>query len=297
MKFQSSHVLFACLAIWVIVSTLSFSRRQTRPVIQHAECKACPCAPVINTTTPGASNCPLGAVLLVRVYARDKARLTFAHLLQWMWYMKYAGVERFYIYDAYEQPDERLQYLVQHIPGVVYKDWSSTTPYEMIKTQVSAYQDAINTFGHECDWQTAMDIDEYPLSATDTEPGFFARYLQQKSAHVAEISMSNYLQVGPANFDERLWLGERYPRRTKEPGNNLVKPAYRPNMIAAASLHHNNVKDGGSVETADAGMLRMAHVWGARISDFKEEMSQDLLEKTVECNLLASVVQRVKVWP
>jgi hypothetical protein len=142
-----------------------------------------------------------------------------------------------------------------------------------------------------------MDIDEYPISVNDKEPGFFARYLQQKPVSVAEISMSNYLQVGPANFDERLWLGERYPRRTKEPGNDLVKPVYRPSLIATASLHHNKVKNGGLVETADADQLKMAHIWGARISGFKEEISQDLLRKTIECNLLASIVQQVKLWP
>lgn len=287
------NIFFATAVAWMIVSFSMLSCHESREnhIIKP---KIATSSIAVHTTTH--SPCFLGAVVLIRVYAHDRARLTLAHLLQWIKYMQYAGVERFYVYDAYEEPHEKLQYDLLHITNLVYRDWSSKIPYDIVGTQVSAYQDAISSFGHECEWQAALDIDEYPISERDTSPGFVSRYLAQADAKTGEVSLSNYLQVGPANFDERLWLGERYRRMTKNPGNDLVKPIYRPGLVSTAGVHHNQLKSGAHAAHADPREIKMAHVWGARISDFKEEITPELLEMTVESDLLASVIKRVKIW-
>jgi len=92
----------------------------------------------------------LTAVLLVRIYQSDNARLTLAHTLQWLKYMRYAGVTKFYLYDAYESPEESLQYDLQHYPYIAYHPWNHLVPYQFPATQLSAYQHAIDHYKHEC---------------------------------------------------------------------------------------------------------------------------------------------------
>ena len=240
----------------------------------------------------------LTAVLLVRIYQSDHARLTLAHILQWLKYMRYAGVSKFYVYDAYESPTESLQYDLQHYPYIAYHSWNHKVPFDLDKTQVAAYQHAIDHYKHECEWQIAFDMDEYPLSPSDSDKDFLARYLhsQKIPAHAAEITFDNYLQVGPANFDERLWLTERYPRLTIEPGTNLVKPVFKP-VHCMAGMHHNTILTPGmqSVQ-ADARYLFMAHVWGGRLSNFQPTISENLLDKTKNSTLLSDMAHKVKAW-
>jgi hypothetical protein len=74
----------------------------------------------------------LTVLLLIRIYAADKARLTAYELYQWLAYLSYAGVDHVYVYDAYERPEEGLSGVVQ--PWVdegfaTYVDWSAHTPY------------------------------------------------------------------------------------------------------------------------------------------------------------------------
>ena len=243
--------------------------------------------------------CFLAAVLCVRILQKDKARLTKSHLFEWIKYMRYAGVHKFYVYDAYELPEEKLSYDLRHEENLIYKDWNAFTPYGIDKTQVRSYQDAIDRYKEECEWQIAVDIDEYPLATNDTEPGFLVRSIKKiADSNVAEISIQNYMLIGPANFDERFWLGERYFRLTKEPGNNLVKPIYRPKMVKA-QVHHNQIiqMNAHSMDAPD-NQLKMIHIWGARLTDFKEgeQLSQKLLDKTYDYIKFRDLINKIKNW-
>ncbi|XP_022108627.1 uncharacterized protein LOC110988940 [Acanthaster planci] len=146
----------------------------------------------------------LTAVLLVRIYAYDLAKLTTREMMQWLQYLSYAGVEHVYVYDAYlfrnESQKEQLKCFIEN-GYVTYVDWShrARPKYTIAGTQVSAYQNCINQFGNEYAWQTAIDIDEYPFCPNDRESGFLVRAVQEiarSKPSVGEISMQNYLYLG-----------------------------------------------------------------------------------------------------
>ena len=181
------------------------------------------------------------------------------------------------------------------MPFATYVDWGNHTPYSDRGTQIPAYQHALDHYGPYCEWQTAVDMDEYPISEQDIEPGFMVRFLKRQPRDVGEVSMANYLMLGPMNTDERLWLAERYTRLTLKPANQLVKPVYRPRMVFAANLHHNPLARGRQVD-APTRELRLAHVQGARLDKFSSVVSARVKAITKEDALLASVVGRVRNW-
>lgn len=243
----------------------------------------------------GTPNLKLCCVVVVRIYEEDKAHLSVSHLREWLRYLSYAGVQRTYVYDAYENKLECLKEELRYLPYVTYIDWSHTTPYTMSGTHVAAYQDAIDNFKHECDWQTAIDIDEYPVAPRDEQPGFLIRYLANISPDVSEVSMANYLMLGPDSKDETRWLAERFTRKTKDPGNELVKPFYRPTKVTEAVFHHNRFTGIGI--TAREDELRLSHYWGARADDFSKTMSQRVKSITEDDGgLMQRLVDHVKLW-
>ena len=228
-------------------------------------------------TGNGKSHYFLTAVLLVRIYKEDLPQLSTREMMQWLTYLRYAGVEHVYIYDAYHMTEESqsnaLDFLVKE-GYVTYIDWSSyANPYGIQKTQVSAYQHCIDRWGKDSVWQTAIDIDEYPFSPEDTKPGFLRRFIKtfsRKYREVSEISMENFLFLGkPSNDSQHPYLIDRIVRRTHSSANNLVKPIYQPRKIRAASVHHNVVGE-GHVLKAPTNQLRMNHYWGARLQNWGE---------------------------
>ena len=237
----------------------------------------------------------LTAVVLLRIYKNDKANLTTRELKQWLEYMRYIGVEHVYLYDAFYTEDESqadaLKLFLQD-KYVTYTDWHEHNPYTISGTQVSAYQNCIGRFGSQSTWQTAIDIDEYPFSPVDTEPGFLTRFVEKFSAkhpHVSEISMQNFLFLGkPLQLElliERLW------RRSAKPSNPLVKPIYKPANVRA-SIHHNHLMEGSSM-TAPVNELRMNHYWGARLQNWGED-TPEILAQTIDDRSMENIVQAFK---
>ena len=230
----------------------------------------------------------LTAVLLVRLYRKDKAKLWKQELDTWLDYLRFAGVEHVLLYDAYHKEEEILDNHTREYREegfLTYVDWSSrANPYGLAKTQVAAYQHAIDFFGHESEWQVAIDIDEYPFSPFDREPGFMTRYLltidlqqayinaRAKRPHgiVVEVSMENYLFLGAPNPATEKHIFGRYWRRNREPMNNLVKPVFRPDPnLLQSDVHRNILARGNSQRTrAMPEELRMNHYWGARMQNW-----------------------------
>ena len=177
----------------------------------------------------------LTAVLLYRIYETDKAKLATKELKQWLQYLRYIGVEHVYAYDAYVTPDEFQNTALTKFSSdgyITLIDWSKHNPYTITGTQVAAYKHCKDKYHTETEWQTAIDIDEYPFSSVDTEPGFLYRYMKKygkDNPTVSEISMQNYLFLGKPL--ERELLFERLWRHTHGPANRLVKPIYKPTNI------------------------------------------------------------------
>ena len=242
----------------------------------------------------------LTAVLLVRIYAKDLPQLTSREMLQWLMYLRYAGVEHVYVYDAYifanESQRDALAPLIDE-EYVTYIGWHHRAfPYSIDGTQVAAYQDCIDRYGKNFKWQTAIDIDEYPFSVKDKKPGFMKRFISAFSERyktVSEISMNNYLFLGkPLDDKSRPLLIDRIWRRTPSPGNNLVKPIYQPLKIMAASVHHNVLRHGMCLVAGD-NELRMNHYWGARLQNWGED-TPEILGMTIPDRTMETIIEEIK---
>ena len=162
----------------------------------------------------------LTAVLYVRIYEHDKANLTTRDLLQWIKYYLYIGVDHIYIYDSYViEKESQEEYLAEYIKSgtVTYFDWHERDPYTMA-IQVQAYQDAIDRYKHDTVWQMALDMDEYPYSPVDKDPGFLARFLtkfNQQYKGISEVTLSNYLILGERDMSKS-WFIEQIFRETNK---------------------------------------------------------------------------------
>ena len=237
----------------------------------------------------------LTVVLLVRIYEKDKAKLTTREMKQWLQYLRYAGVEHVYVYDAWVEPSESQEEPLKKFIDegyVTYIDWHTHNPYSISGTQVAAYQDCIVKYGAEVQWTAAIDIDEYPFSPMDTRPGFLFRYVKHYSEYhtnVVEISMQNFLFLGKPL--ERELLIDRLWRRTHKPANPLVKPIYQPKKVRA-QVHHNLITNGRS-QNAPYDELRMNHYWGARLQEWGED-TPDIIEKTRVDEGMKPVVEAFK---
>ena len=228
----------------------------------------------------------LTAVLLVRIYVKDLAKLRTREMHQWLYYLQYAGFEHVYIYDAFvlknESQTEALKPFIDE-GYVTYIDWSHRAfPYSIEATQHSAYQDCINRFGSQTKWQAAIDIDEYPFSPTDLQPNFARRAVARFSATqpgASELTMQNFLFLGkPLDEEQHPMLIDRIWRRTHHPANNLVKPIYKPSSVGRAVVHHNSLSQGHSLNFP-VNQLRLNHYWGARLQNWGDD-TPEIIEKT-----------------
>lgn len=228
----------------------------------------------------------------MRIYSADLAKLSTRELIQWLYYLSYAGFEHVYIYDAYvfknESQRDALDFLMKQ-GFVTYVDWSHKAyPYSVTGTQESAYQDCINKWGYQSTWQSSIDIDEYPFCPQDTKPNFLQRFIANFSAErpdVSHITMQNFLFLGkPLNDEEHPLLIDRLKRRTHGPANLLVKPIYRTSHVSKTGVHHHDLRNGISKD-ADQNRIRLNHYWGARLQNWGEDTPETLAKTTPDSTI------------
>ena len=242
----------------------------------------------------------LTAVLLVRIYVKDLAQLSTRELRQWLYYLRYAGFQHVYVYDAFVMKNESQAKALKPVIDegfVTYVDWSHRAfPYSIDGTQHSAYQDCINRFGHETLWQAAIDIDEYPFSPTDQQPLFAQRAVARVSEsipHASELTMQNFLFLGkPLDESKHPLLIDRIWRRTHGPANPLVKPIYKPGHVSRATVHHNALARGMSTNFP-VDHLRLNHYWGARLQNWGED-TPEIIAKTQPDHLMEPIVKTLQ---
>jgi hypothetical protein len=227
----------------------------------------------------------LTAVFIVRIYEKDLSEMTTAEIKQWLVYLRYAGVEHVYLYDLWYLPGESQREALDVFIRegfLTYTDWHKYNPFVYETSQLPAYQHCIDHFGKESEWQAAIDIDEYPFSSDDTDPGFMHRFVKKYSkehSDISEITMQNYLYLGEKNKSRELLI-EQLWRHTHGPSNKLVKPIYKPTAIKRAQVHHNNRRSGRTRNAPDNGM-RINHYWGARLQNWGPD-TEEILTKTEE---------------
>lgn len=219
----------------------------------------------------------LSAVLLVRVYRHDLAGLSSREMLQWLYYLRYAGFEHVFVYDAYVGKIESQYHVLFPLVQsgyITYTDWSTHNPYTIKGTQISAYQDCINKHGKNLTWHMAIDIDEYPFSPIDIEPNFMQRFLRNfslRNPHVSQVTLQNHLFLGkPLNTKENPLLIAQFRRRTHKKANDLGKSVFQVSQIDKAQVHHNHMRQGRTID-CDAHVMRLNHYWGARLQDWGED--------------------------
>ncbi|KAL9981930.1 hypothetical protein ACROYT_G010696 [Oculina patagonica] len=242
----------------------------------------------------------LSAVLLVRIYSSDLAKLSTREMMQWLYYLKYAGFEHVYVYDAYvfrnESQKSSLDFLIKE-DFVTYVDWSHKAyPYSVTRTQESAYQHCFKKWGHHSKWQASIDIDEYPFCPQDTKPNFMQRFIANFSKQrpdVSQITMQNFLFLGkPLSDKQHPLLVDRLKRRTPRPSNALVKPIYKPSHVAHSGVHHHHLRNGISVN-ADKNTIRLNHYWGARLQNWGED-TPEILAKTMEDHSMQEIIENLQ---
>lgn len=241
----------------------------------------------------------ISAVLLVRIYSTDLAKLSTRELMQWLYYLRYAGFEHVYIYDAYvlknESQKDALDFFIKQ-GFVTYVDWSHKAyPYTVSGTQESAYQDCLDKRGNQSIWQSSFDIDEYPFCPQDTKPNFIQRFIANYSTErpeTSQITMQNFLFLGkPLNDDGHPLLIDRLKRRTHGPSNALVKPIYKTSHVMKTGVHHHELLKGKS-EDADQRLIRLNHYWGARLQNWGED-TPEILAKTKSDNTVEEIVHNL----
>lgn len=236
------------------------------------------------------------ATILVRIYPGDKAKWSAEELGQWFEYLRYAGVSHIYLYDNYLEAEESLEEWVK-IGGfskyVTYHDWSEFQPYSIRGTQIHAYRHSVEHYGNLSQWHMSWDMDEYPYSQVDTAPGFLTRILYTLGANFPEVSQfccSNYLFLGQGDGDDMVIA--RYVRRTSTPGNNLVKPIFKP-MKALVNVHRHNMLEGKTKNIAPS-VLRINHYWGARLQEWGDD-TPEIIEKTEEDKGMLLIANELRV--
>ena len=242
----------------------------------------------------------LTAVLLVRIYVKDLAQLSTRELRQWLYYLRYAGFQHVYVYDAFVMKNESQAKALKPLIDegfVTYVDWSHRAfPYSIDGTQHSAYQDCINRFGKETLWQAAIDIDEYPFSPKDQQPLFAERAVarvSESTPHASELTMENFLFLGkPLDGSKHPLLIDRIWRRTHGPANPLVKPIYKPGHVSRAKVHHNALARGMS-RNFPVDHLRLNHYWGARLQNWGED-TPEIIAKTQPDHLMEPIVKTLQ---
>ncbi len=177
---------------------------------------------------------------------------------------------------------------------MTYIDWHKHNPYSISGTQHTAYQHCLDNFRKESQWQSPIDIDEYPFSPSDTQPNFLQRFLRKAHTTWSEVTMKNFLMLGkPLDEKAHPLLIDRMFRRTKTNANVLVKPIYRTKHIARAMVHHNQLILGYTSGDADERLLRLNHYWGARLQNWGEDTPK-VLKITEKDDSMKKVIDQIK---
>lgn len=283
------------LAPSIKTPNMNWSNKYTTDKLSQSDCRTW-CHGKENATKPYF----LTAVLLVRIYVSDLAQLSTRELTQWFYFLRYAGFEHVYVYDAFVMKNESQRSALKGLMDerfVTYIDWSHKAhPYSLDGTQHAAYQDCINRYGHESVWQAAIDMDEYPFSPTDQKPFFASKAVKRFSENApgaSELTMLNFLFLGkPLDGDKHPFLIDRIWRRTHGPANALVKPIYKPPDVSRAIVHHNFLARGMSMNFPRE-LLRMNHYWGARLQNWGED-TPEIIAKTEPDKSIEPIVKALQ---
>jgi len=226
--------------------------------------------PLNGGVSRGKSHYKLIALLSVRTFKEDSARMWTPELICWLHYHRYAGVEKVLIYESYKDASESQAHaLLPFIDEgfVEVFDWSSENyPYSKAG-QMQAYAHGRFRYRHNVDWIIHTDVDEYVWSPLDQEPGWLTRQLERaRHNNVGVVLLPNY-GVGGRPTTTMVFLS-KYRKKSLKPLNNLVKPI---ELVKGTALFHmhNSTAQSGYQTMVNASALQMLHYWGHRMQHEK----------------------------
>lgn len=181
----------------------------------------------------------LSAVVVLRLFSGDALHFDRTDLKQWMTYMKYAGVDHFYIYDNCLRESEcQREYLAQR-SDVTYVQWSHS---DYMSFQTPAYNHHLQTHLPRSKFETLLDIDEFPFMAQDSEPGFLKRHVLRRND--PQLLVRTLFFGGPPSnphSQSSPWRVARYTHRREHAEiESRTKPIYQPDLVdsrGSTNLH------------------------------------------------------------
>ncbi|XP_045173646.2 uncharacterized protein LOC123535157 [Mercenaria mercenaria] len=212
----------------------------------------------ISNTTYKAPEC-IAAVLRVHIFRKERSILTAYEIEQWIRYMQHAGVNIVYLYDAYQNKDEKLEMWVKQVfdPNeVIYHDWYFNNTFPVQESRLLAYQHAIDHYKDVCEWHMRMDMNEYPFITTDTEKGFLKRLLNRVNIlkpNSTEILFPVFQFSG--NLTQEQWLIGRFQYRYAN-HSGKVRPLYKAKCVKTARQNNNELEK-GNTERLDPKLARI----------------------------------------
>jgi Glycosyltransferase family 92 len=262
-----------------------------------------PTPDIIGELPVGHSSPDLSAVLLFRLFEEDALNVTRKDLLDWLDYMRYAGVEHFYLYDNCRHQDECVSELAS-VDDVTYTRWSVA---DYARAQVPAYNHHLKSHFPQARYEILLDMDEYPFMLSNTEPNFLRDYV--RNIQSPQILLRTLFFGGtPRGTND--WRVLRYTtRRVAAERDGRTKPIYQPNQVdyhGTQNLHEMLLKNNVDLEIhvdpfkysnydrimgydkmEDPNILRLNHYWCERLPD-----SETLVEDTT----MSVLIKKVNEW-
>lgn len=198
---------------------------------------------------PGTSK--IHAVVLIdhkldaRTYAGDTVtfrKVVGKHeLLQWIEYMKYAGIFKLHVYETWRYSPKEHGESLQHWAGsyrsdfLTYNDWRKPENEEMFTPEnvlKHAHEQILGNFKDiEDHWMYISGIEDYVFSYGDKKHLFLTsivNHLQVKYPNAVEFTMNSYDFSGPKKGS--IWMIERLNKKFEEmnlhESSTLMRPMH-----------------------------------------------------------------------
>jgi hypothetical protein len=208
---------------------------------------------------------PIHACVMFRIFPEDEFHMSPHDILDWIDYLRSAGVTHFHLYDNCQQPSECQDQLV--LQNTVYQHWPEPN---YATAQISAIQHCIRSV--EQAWVLSCDLDEYPFSKVDNHTGFLTRIVQAQPQDVSQILLRSMF-FGGKNLHRSSTVHEpmmdffKYHYPEPEGEHHRTKPLFRSERTSQQqpNIVHEMIMQTGRTVVADPNQLRLNHYWGARL--------------------------------
>mmetsp|Transcript_317 Transcript_317/g.447 ORF Transcript_317/g.447 Transcript_317/m.447 type:complete len:300 (+) Transcript_317:121-1020(+) len=225
----------------------------------------------------------LSAVLLFRLFHGDSLRFTVNDLHHWLDYMRFAGIDHFYLYDNCHSDEECIPDLGR-LPDATYIKWQIKDYKE---AQTPAYNHHLQAHHPQASYEIILDMDEYPFIPSNTKTNFLKHYALQNGKR--QVLLRTVFFGGPPSSSERWRVLRYFLRRPKAEEEGRTKPLYQPPEVnfrdGIHNLHQmllyptNEIIDEepfkyspydimmGYDKTEDESILRLNHYWCERLQN------------------------------